>query len=167
MAPRPGERMGDVTSMKRAAGREPAEDRARRAVEILRNAKLRVTSCRTSLLGFLLLAKEPLTQKELTEHLEEQGFNRVTIYRALRTFLDASIIHRIVTEDRTWRFAISHCGHRGHCHPHFSCRECGRIRCLDGVAIPTVRLEGHRIEAQAMYLWGLCPACRERMESTR
>ena len=126
-----------------------------------------MTSCRTSLLGFLLDAKEPLTQKELTERLEEQGFNRVTIYRALRTFLDAFIVHRIVTEDRTWRFAITHCGHRGHCHPHFSCHKCGRIQCLDGIAIPAVSLEGHRIEAQAMYLWGLCPGCLQDVEAAQ
>ena len=145
--------------MQRVADKMPAGDGTEQAAEILRNAKLRVTSCRTSLLNLLLHAKEPLTQKELMASLEEQGFNRVTIYRALQTFLDAFIVHRIVIEDRTWRFAISHCGHRGHCHPHFTCRRCGRIRCLDGVAIPAVDLEGHRIESQAMYLWGLCPAC--------
>jgi Fur family ferric uptake transcriptional regulator len=136
-----------------------ARTQSEQATDILRGAKLRVTSCRRSLLSLLLEEGEPLTQKELMASLEEQGFNRVTIYRALRTFLEASIVHRIVTEDRTWRFAITHCGHRGHCHPHFTCRECGRIKCLDGVAIPTVDAEGHRIEAQAMYLWGLCPAC--------
>jgi len=152
--------------MRRVAGKlfEGESARDRLAVEILRKAKLRVTSCRTSLLDLLLHAKDPLTQKELMEALEEQGFNRVTIYRALQTFLDATIVHRIVTEDRTWRFAISHCGHRGHCHPHFTCRSCGRIRCLDGVAIPAVDLEGHRIESQAMYLWGVCPDCLQERE---
>jgi Fur family ferric uptake transcriptional regulator len=158
---------GGVFAMRRAAGNGPAGDKGRQAIEILRNAKLRVTSCRTSLLDFLLDAKDPLTQKELTESLVEQGFNRVTIYRALQSFLDAFIVHRIVTEDRTWRFAITRCGHRGHCHPHFSCRECGRIRCLDGIAIPAVNLKGHRIEAQAMYLWGLCPKCLQEAESAQ
>jgi Fur family ferric uptake transcriptional regulator len=145
----------------RVAGKMSEGEVARdeQAVEILRRAKLRVTSCRTSLLGLLLDASDPLTQRELTEALEVQGFNRVTIYRALQTFLDATVVHRIVTEDRTWRFAITHCGHRGHCHPHFTCRRCGLIRCLDGVPIPTVDLEEYRIEAQAMYLWGVCPEC--------
>ncbi len=153
--------------MRRVPGKSPPAARREQAVEILRKANLRVTSCRTSLLDFLLDAKEPLTQKELMESLEEKGFNRVTIYRALQAFLDAFIVHRIVTEDRTWRFAITHCGHRGHCHPHFTCRRCGRIQCLDGVAIPAVSLEGHRIEAQAMYLWGLCPACLPKTGSRR
>lgn len=99
-------------------------------------------------------------------NLEEQGFNRVTIYRALQTFLEASIVHRIVTEDRTWRFAVSRCGHRGHCHPHFSCRNCSRVECLNGVSIPPVRLQGHRVDAQAMYLWGLCPACLKKQQET-
>jgi Fur family ferric uptake transcriptional regulator len=137
----------------------PAGDRTEQAAEILRNAKLRVTSCRTFLLNLLLHAKQPLTQKQLMTSLEAQGFNRVTVYRALQTFLQASIVHRIVTEDRTWRFAITRCGHRGHCHPHFTCSRCGRIQCLQGIAIPAVRLERHRIDAQAMYLWGLCPGC--------
>ena len=150
--------------MRRVPGKGPEVVRRGQAAEILRKAKLRVTSCRNSLLDFLLDAKEPLTQKELMENLEEKGFNRVTIYRALQAFLDAFIVHRIVTEDRTWRFAITHCGHRGHCHPHFTCRGCGRIRCLDGIPIPAVSLDGHRIEAQAMYLWGLCPACLPKTE---
>ena len=153
--------------MQRVAAKGVTGERGRQPVEILRNAKLRVTSCRTSLLELLLHAKEPLTQKALMQNLEERGFNRVTIYRALQTFLDAFIVHRIVTEDRTWRFAITRCGHRGHCHPHFTCRECGRIRCLDGVAIPALSLERHRIEARAMYLWGLCPACLHETELDR
>jgi Fur family ferric uptake transcriptional regulator len=152
--------------MQRVADKMPAGDETGEAAEILRKAKLRVTSCRTSLLDLLLRAREPLTQKELTANLMGQGFNRVTIYRALRTFLEASIVHRIVTEDRTWRFAITLCGHRGHCHPHFTCSRCGRIRCLQGTTIPAVRLEGHRIDAQAMYLWGLCPGCLEREQAT-
>jgi Fe2+ or Zn2+ uptake regulation protein len=143
----------------------PAEDEP--AARTLRNAGLRITTCRTSLLHLLLQAEEPLSQKDLTASLEEQGFNRVTIYRALETFLASSIVHRIVTEDRTWRFAITRCGHRGHCHPHFTCRGCGRIRCLEGVSIPSVRAEGHRIEAQAMYLWGLCPSCLRKERPAR
>lgn len=153
-----------VLATRRVAGKRFSGEPDKQAVEILRNAKLRVTSCRTSLLDLLLHANDPLTQKELTEALEEQGFNRVTIYRALQTFLDATIVHRIITEDRTWRFAITRCGHRGHCHPHFTCRRCGRVRCLDGVAIPAVGLEGHRIESQAMYLWGVCPDCLQEAE---
>ena len=46
-------------------------------------------------------------------------------------------------------------------------KRCGRIRCLDGVAIPAVDLEGHRIEAQAMYLWGVCPDCLQDRESAQ
>jgi len=147
--------------MGRESSKESSREPSGRAAEILRAAGLRVTSCRLSLLTLLLRATEPLTQKELMANLEEQGFNRVTIYRALQTFLEASIVHRIITEDRTWRFAITLCGHRGHCHPHFTCSRCGRIQCLEGTAIPPVRLEGHRIEAQAMYFWGLCPGCLE------
>lgn len=150
--------------MRRVAGGKPVKSQDRQAIEILRNANLRVTSCRSSLLELLLDTEDPLTQKELMQALEEQGFNRVTVYRALRTFLDATIVHRIVTEDRTWRFAITLCGHRGHCHPHFTCRQCGRIRCLDGVAIPALDLEDHRIEARAMYLWGVCPNCLQKTE---
>jgi Fe2+ or Zn2+ uptake regulation protein len=155
--------------MKRNAdkGKRAARAEDEQAARTLRSAGIRITACRTSLLHLLLQAKEPLSQKDLTASLEEQGFNRVTIYRALDTFLEACIVHRIVTEDRTWRFAITRCGHRGHCHPHFTCRECGRIRCLEGVSIPAVRAEGHRIEARAMYLWGLCPGCLRKERPAR
>ena len=105
--------------MQSCSGINPSSDKTKEATQILRDASLRVTPCRTSLLDLLLRARDPLTQKELMASLEKRGFNRVTIYRALQTFLNVSIVHRIVTEDRVWRFAITLCGHRGqgHCHP--------------------------------------------------
>ena len=57
--------------MPRGTGKGMSGKRHVQAVEILRNAGLRVTSCRTSLLDLLLDATEPLTQKELMKALEE------------------------------------------------------------------------------------------------
>jgi Fe2+ or Zn2+ uptake regulation protein len=136
-----------------------SHDMEHKARDVLRKARLRITSCRVALLNLLIRSNEPLTQKDLMASLEQRGFNRVTIYRALQAFLEAAIVHRIVTEDRVWRFAITHCGHHGHCHPHFTCSRCGKIQCLEQTAIPKVPVKGHRIEAQAMYLWGVCPSC--------
>ncbi len=142
-----------------ARGTEQTREEAR---GILREAGLRPTSCRVALLDLLLRAPGPATQRDLAANLEALGFNRVTVYRSLQAFLEAAIVHRIVTEDRVWRFAVSRCGGRGHCHPHFSCRGCGRIQCLNRIAIPEVTVQGHRVEAQAMYLWGLCPDCLQK-----
>ena len=137
------------------------------AREFLKGAGLKVTAGRVALLKVLIQADQPVAQRDLLRKLEKQGFNRVSVYRALRAFMNQGIVHRIVTEDRVWRFAVSRCGHKGlcgdlgHCHPHFVCRKCEKIQCLVQTSIPDVAVENYRVEEQAMYLWGVCDKCLE------
>jgi len=131
------------------------------AWRILEAARVKPTRARLILLGLLLREQSPLLHEEIHARLKETGINRVTLYRALQCFVEAGIVHRVEAGDRLWRFAVCHGNHHGHCHPHFTCRICGRVECLSHCALPAVEHEipGYQIEEQELYLRGICAGC--------
>ena len=130
-------------------------------VEILHNVGLKNTPGRAVLLDLLVRNETPLTQDEISVKLADSGLNRVSIYRALDSFLQAGLVHRIEAGDRVWKFAFCGCGEQGHCHPHFVCRSCGKVECMQNMKLPHIPVEknGYIIEGQEFYLKGLCPRC--------
>lgn len=127
---------------------------------ILHEAGLKYTSGREALLELLMMTDGPLNQEEISHRLAGKGLNRVTIYRALNSFCKAGIVHRVESGDRVWKFAYCGCGQPGHCHPHFICRCCGSVECLEGISLPVIRLRsGYKVEQREFYLKGLCARC--------
>lgn len=128
---------------------------------ILKDAGLRCTQGRIEVLRILLNSEDPMTHEEVSAHLSFSLINRVTVYRVLESFLHAGIVHRVEAGGRVWRFAVCGRMHQGHCHPHFICRECGRIECLADCPMPAIPqlVPPHTIEEQEVYLRGLCPEC--------
>ncbi len=132
--------------------------------DILKSVGLKHTTGRESLLNVLMDSPFPLTQDEISLRLSEVGLNRVTIYRALDSFHGAGLVHRIESGGRVWKFAYCRCGSREHGHPHFICRACGKVECLEDIALPEIRniKQGYSIEGQELYLRGLCALCSLR-----
>jgi Fur family ferric uptake transcriptional regulator len=132
--------------------------------DLLHKAGLRRTPGRIALIELLRNAACPLTQEEIARDLKGHGLNRVSIYRALASFLEAGLVHRIENADRIWKFEFCGCGNRKHCHPHFICRACGKVECLTNVTLPQITGVGgeYRLEEQEVYLRGLCPKCVPR-----
>ena len=132
-----------------------------RAARILRKAGLKATGVRIAILEILLEAPEPLAHRDVLKRAGRQGLDRVSAYRSLQAFVEKGIAHRLVTEDRVGRFALSG-GNRSHpLHPHFLCRSCGKVECLTRIRMPAVTRGklGHRIEEQFWYLRGVCSQC--------
>jgi Fe2+ or Zn2+ uptake regulation protein len=130
-------------------------------VQILHDAGLKHTPGREALLNLLKNSAHPLTQEEISQGLTGAGLNRVTIYRALDCFTKVGIVHKVESGDRIWKFAFCGCGNQGHCHPHFICRNCGKIECLTGVKLPNIPKpkDGYIVEEREFYLRGLCSGC--------
>ena len=131
------------------------------SAELLANARLKRTPGRLALLELLLKEKKPLTKQEISAKLSGIAFNSVSIYRSLEAFLQAGIVHKIKVGDRNWRFAVCDCGSSRHCHPHFICRSCGTVECLQGLQIPKPQKlkPGYVAEEQEIYIRGLCAKC--------
>lgn len=126
--------------------------------EQLRDAKLKVTSGRIAVLGELSSAKGPMSHAEVTDRLEGESLDKVTVWRILTALTDAGLVDRSNGGDGTWRFELRRSGSMGHDpHPHFTCTECKQVSCLprESVRIPP-RLVRGVVDVQ---ITGRCEKC--------
>ncbi len=134
------------------------DDKAR---EMLKRAKLYCTEARIAILRALLEAARPLRQDQITTPTARRTFDKVTVYRTLKSLVEAGLVHRAFTYKRAWYFELAdHCTEH-QCHPHFTCTSCGVTHCLTDISLPMARIadKGFVISRQQVRLEGLCPAC--------
>jgi Fur family ferric uptake transcriptional regulator len=133
------------------------------AENLLTEFNLRHTHQRISILSSFLRNKNALSHNDL--ELEFEGkIDRATIYRCLRQFLDAGILHRIPDDQFQTKYAV--CGtceheHHHHDHVHFNCLKCNMTQCLEDAIIPSLKLpEGFEEKEKILIVQGLCRTCR-------
>jgi len=135
-----------------------------KAQEALDRTEIRRTPVREAVLGILLEERRPMSYREVAARIYGRQ-DRVTLYRTLLLLLEKGLVHRVQDLEGTWRFcahAPSSPGCPGN-HPHFSCRVCGRMTCLTGVALPWLELEpGTVIEGKQMVVYGVCASCADK-----
>lgn len=127
-------RLGGAPENLMARGRSERDEELRRRI---RGAGLRCTSARLAVLRHLEGTAGPRTHAEVSEALDELGFDRATIYRNLTELTEAKLVARVELGDRVWRFeaTASGGGHHDDEHPHFVCTTCGEVSCLDDVQV--------------------------------
>jgi Fur family ferric uptake transcriptional regulator len=131
------------------------------ALSILRNHKLRITDCRLEIIKEFLEKQVALAHSDLEESLNSQ-FDRVTIYRTLKTFLDKDLIHKVLDDSGATKYAL--CMHEvedhNHEHVHFKCEKCGETICLDSIALPKILLpSGFKKREMSLLVQGICDKC--------
>lgn len=131
--------------------------------EILKENNLRVTSCRRDVLATFIGKKVALSHGDLEEALKE-NFDRVTIYRTLKTFLDSDLIHKVLDDSGTTKYALcSHDHdepHHDHEHVHFKCEVCGNTNCIQELDLPKIKLpEGYIGKETSLLVLGICRNC--------
>jgi Fur family ferric uptake transcriptional regulator len=132
--------------------------------DIIRAAGLRSTAGRIEIVKTLLRADSPLSQEQIASQIGRRGLNKVSIYRALESFIEAGLIHKVHLAGRTWLFELAHnCTHT-QCHPHFTCTNCGATRCMTGATVPLADgiEQGFIVHRQSVQLEGLCPECSKK-----
>ena len=132
--------------------------------ETLKGHHLRTTTCREDVLSTFISKKNALSHGDLEGALGE-NYDRVTIYRTLKTFLEKGIIHTIPTSDNAIQYALckDDCrqGHHHDNHVHFICDSCHTTICLEGVTVPTVTLpKGFTPSDMQMVVRGKCAECK-------
>lgn len=131
--------------------------------QILINRSLRVTPCRVFVLKeFLKKGSHSFSELEL-EKRAKGNFDRVTIYRTLKTFIDSDILHKVMDDDNHLKYAYcrdhDHEKHN-HDHVHFKCQNCNTTNCLDDVSIAHLELPKGYVKKEINYLViGICPEC--------
>lgn len=132
-----------------------------KAEEMIRAHGHRVTRSRVRVLAALLGANHPLAHQELAEALElAEHIDRVTLYRVLEWLTENGLAHRVLGEDRVWRYGMRD-NHDAHQHAHFKCHDCGQVFCLDelntayAVSVPI----GYQAKEIELTIKGRCATC--------
>jgi Fur family transcriptional regulator, ferric uptake regulator len=128
---------------------------------LLGNKNLSRTPCRVEVLRALLDSGSALSETEIRNKLS-YNFDRTTIYRTIRSFLDQDVIHGISLEGGEVRYAITQTRekHSGHFHAHFYCDGCNNVYCLSRPEfVPPVLPEGFSATSFDLLINGRCKEC--------
>lgn len=128
--------------------------------EILHAHDLKNTGCRKYILGELLKNEAAMSENELKESYPDL-FDRVTLYRTLKTLEDRGIIHRIVLNDNSVKYALSRHHHEDDkLHSHFHCEKCDEVLCLEGATqFDTELPKGFVVKDVFVVVEGICADC--------
>ena len=133
----------------------------KRAEEMIRNRGDRVTSGRVQILAALLGETHAISHHEIEGRFQgKYRLDRVTLYRVLEWLNANGYIHRVVGDDRVWRFHANP-DISPHQHAHFECTNCTRVICLDDMKAEYNRPlpPGYRPQQIELTVKGLCAEC--------
>ncbi|MCC5921904.1 MAG: transcriptional repressor [Cyclobacteriaceae bacterium] len=131
--------------------------------DTLKNYDLRLTGCRADVLKTFTAHNHALSHAEIEQSIDRQ-YDRVTIYRTLKTFLEKGLIHKVPDDEGNLKYAL--CNHRcssenhNHDHVHFKCVKCNNTLCIESVGIPGLPLPaGFTMIEQNVLVNGICKSC--------
>jgi Fur family transcriptional regulator, ferric uptake regulator len=129
---------------------------------ILKDFKLRSTPSRAAILDAFLTHNYALSHGDLEKEVPA-SFDRVTVYRTLKTFLDQGLIHKVLDGEGGMKYALCKeactTANHHHDHVHFKCLQCGQTNCLE-VRIPEIKLpKGYNIREVNLLIQGVCGTC--------
>ncbi|RFC55620.1 Fur family transcriptional regulator [Brumimicrobium aurantiacum] len=130
---------------------------------ILRKKKLRVTPFRKEVLKVFLKNDHAISMQDIENELGD--FDRITLYRTIKSFINKGVIHEIVMPGDIRKMALCDqvCDHdsglHDHNHIHFQCKKCEEVFCVEIDKIPEIKIPGFQIEEQEIQAKGICEKC--------
>ena len=131
--------------------------------DTLKQYGIRTTNCREFVVDLFLQSTHALSHADIEEAVGEE-YDRVTIYRTLRSFVEKGLIHKVLDDLSFPKYALCkatcdvHEHH--HAHVHFKCNQCGQTNCLEEVNIPAVVLPtGYKMAETNLLISGICVSC--------
>lgn len=129
---------------------------------ILKKADLRHTKVRESVLDIMLKSEHAVTSGDIDNAFVDM--DRITLYRTLKTFEEKGIIHKILDQSGSSKYAMcaADCSEHHHhdSHLHFHCEACGNTFCLDDTSTPEVNLPaGYKPKTTSVVVSGICDKC--------
>ena len=129
---------------------------------LLKDFNLRATPNREEILHLFLLKNYALSHGDIEKEIDN-SLDRVTVYRTLKTFLDRGLIHKVLDDEGSLKYALckeacSTAEHH-HDHVHFKCTKCGQTNCLN-VDVPAIKLpKGYQVNEVNLLIQGICEKC--------
>jgi len=146
-----------------------AVDDVNEARRMLKEAGLRSTPARISVINALKRSSKPQTHAQLADELVPMGFDKATVFRNLTDLAEAELVLRTELGDHVWRFELRDPKHDRSSHPHFVCMDCGSVSCIDDMALPspTVRRNLNIARISEVLVKGHCGSCDASRSSAR
>lgn len=131
--------------------------------KLLEQKGVRRTKIREAMLALFFDKDYALSHADVESLLPEE-FDRVTIYRTLKSFEEQGLVHKVPDEKGIMRYALcaETCNRQQHTdsHLHFFCRRCQRTYCLHipSTPLPTLPV-GFQAESFEWLAQGICKEC--------
>ena len=123
--------------------------------------KLSETPFRKEVLNILSKYKKAISISTIEEELT--SYNRITLYRTIKKFLDKGIIHEIKMSGADVHYAVckDQCASESHNHQHihFKCHNCLDIYCLEVPQMPQISVPNFEINQLEIQAEGVCENC--------
>jgi Fur family ferric uptake transcriptional regulator len=134
----------------------------------LKDFNIRPTKIRTEIYTVFNQFKHALSHSDIEEKISK-NYDRVTIYRTLNTFEEQGVIHKVLDDLGTFRFALcrteacsEHHQHQDQ-HIHFTCTFCKHLFCLENIELPPFKIPlGYKIQNLQLKADGICPDCQTK-----
>jgi len=133
---------------------------------LLEKASLKKTDARVALLDLFLKSKKPLSAKDISIKLSNQGADKVTIYRMLEVMTKKGLIRRVDIGEREAQYEIidTHDDHH-----HVICLDCKKVSDFTGCdadslitkALKQVK-DFKQITHHSFDLFGICNTCAKK-----
>lgn len=133
---------------------------------LLKSFDMRSTPSRLEILTLFLSKNYALSHGDIEKEVSS-SLDRVTVYRTLRTFLDKGLIHKVLDDEGSLKYALcteacTSTAHH-HDHVHFKCTDCGQTNCLN-IEPPGLRLpEGYTPQEINILVQGVCERCSDNL----
>lgn len=131
---------------------------------MLKESDLEPTENRLRVLEIIGNNNYPLSAENIFNTVERNHhINRVTVYRVLNLLVSHQLIERFSSGGRSFFYGVA--ANENHPpHPHFYCRKCGQMDCLNpaSLAVDTLNLEKTfpgRIDKVEIRVDGICKNC--------
>ena len=131
---------------------------------MLEEHRLRKTTFRKEVLAiFLTYQGRAITQIDIEEKLGD--FDRITLYRTLKSFEDKGLIHLALDVTGQSKYALCNhgCDEDSHhdMHAHFHCDHCGKTLCLDEMSerFDSLVPKGYQVDDVQITFSGTCSIC--------
>lgn len=134
------------------------------SLQILKSKNLSITPCRLAILKLFSDKTSAISNSNVEESIKS-SFDRVTIYRTLKSFLEIGIIHKIPDDNGEIKYALcreNHCPDHIHAHEHlhFKCIQCLETSCLEEIKVPSISMpEGYTTMTTNILVQGICKKC--------
>ncbi len=135
--------------------------------DLLEDAGLKATVNRLKILEIVGNSNRPLSVPEISQTLSRTDvINRVTVYRILDLLVTQGLVDRLTSGGRSFRYGLAPNGNHLP-HPHFYCKQCGQMECLNPEGLemnldPIRRIFPRIIDSFEVRLDGTCKTCLKK-----